>query len=227
LSVGLAFIVTLTASTSLGQTGIKPTASHGKFYRPVPARPIDKSYLHHSSTPLEGLLRGVASGIQAVGNFQLNLSQAAILYEHARSLALENRNRLFEFYAGINARREARTAEKRRKNEETRLQVYRDAYELSSHELDRQTGAIAWPEALRADEYADHRSRLEKLFRYRSSFGYSQTYESAEIQRQAQLLIVEFRKHRSNDVEGDKVKGNYFAAQNFLLGLKYEPSFSR
>src|SRR5262245_15068993 len=45
---------------------------------------------YHASTAAEGFLRGKAAVIDAIGNFEVNDAQAAILREHARALDREN-----------------------------------------------------------------------------------------------------------------------------------------
>ena len=227
LGIGLAAIVTLTTTVALGDPGVATKKARKEFYRPVPAKPLDRSHWGRSSTPIEGLLRGLALGIQATGNFLYNTSQAAILQQHARSLAFDNRNRLSEFYDNLKARREARKAVKRQANEKKNPQVFRKAYELSSDELNRETGQIVWPDTLLSDEYAGHRSRIEQLYRDWSGYGETIADPSRDIQHHTESLIAKLRTHRSEVLKSKIELNNYLVAQNFLRGLKYEARFAQ
>ena len=223
--IGLATIVALTTTGAFGQANAETQRPRKDDYRPVPAKPINKGRLDKGATALGDLLRSIALGIQATGNYWLNVSQAEILRQHARSAALDNDNRRFEFFAGIESRRQVRVAEKRRENDQKRPLVYRSAYELPSDELNRHTGEIVWPQALLADEYADPRTRLEELFRNRRSYDSALADRSADIQWHIESLIARLQRHRSEAVSNGEARNDYLAAQKFLRGLQYESSF--
>lgn len=224
-SIALMIVFVATTTVANGQVGVAMQRPQQEFFQPVPAQPVDNSCWGGGSTPLGDLMRSVALGIQATGNFLFNNGQAAILQQQARGLAIDNDNRRYEFFAGIDARREERIAEKRQENELKRPWIFQNAYRLSSDQFDRQTGEIIWPLFLQADEFAGHRSQLESLFRRRIADGYSHSDTSADIRRHTKLLIAKLAKHRSEFIHDHDAKENYLLAQNFLRGLKYETSF--
>jgi hypothetical protein len=175
---------------------------------------------HHASTAQEGALRGRAALRQADGNYLLSYSQAAILAEQHRWLALSNRQRWIEYRIGWrlwrDIEREARVAKKRHSNELLRPSKYA-VYRLHSTQLDRATGQLTWPRALQAAEYNDLRQQLNSLFRYRVAYGSDESSIQNEIESCIARLRQDLRRSRGR-LDGEQ----YFAAQRFLNGLLYE-----
>jgi hypothetical protein len=219
-STGLAF----TASASLAQSGSGYGHSMGGSY----AGSSGYGYgSYHASTAAEGFLRGRAAVIDALGNYAVNTSQAAILSEQARSLNRENN---LEQTAAFHAQQkmisdarlqvrkdfEARAAEGRQLLAQKRATIYRNIYELSADELDLKTGTICWPTALRDAKFRGYRERLEQLFREHVSYGGAHAETAREIARTVDKLANALRQ----DV-GSMPRDEYMAAQKFLLGLKY------
>lgn len=197
-------------------------APPGPCHQPVPLLPSDFGFSqHHSSTVAEGYLRGSAGWLHARGNCLVNRQQAALLAEQARWLDLSNDWRRIALHDWKLAHRASRLEAKRLKNLAARPEKYRVAYELSSDQLDRVRGKIAWPEALRAARYENLRHRLDELFREQAGYdGAPPTSDSSEIERESQRLIREFDRNRA-----EVSPKEYLAAQKFLRGLKYEPLF--
>src|SRR5262249_55634622 len=92
---------------------------------------------YHASTAAEGFLRGKAAVIDAIGSFEVNDAQAAILREHARALDRDNDLKQTEALhlqkkmwndARIEARkqRQIRAAEGQQILAQRRATVYRD-----------------------------------------------------------------------------------------------------
>ncbi len=191
-----------------------------EYFQPVsPLSPELGFSYHHASTAWEGALRGEAEVLHATGSYWLAITQALICREQARALALGNRQRWIEHcIASRNRRaleRDRRSSEQRRANEESwsaRFAVYR----LDDDQLDRTTGAIEWPSALKPAEYAKLRGRLEELFRGQAGYG-AVPFTGSDIVRCTNTFSDELRRHR---FEIDRVE--YLAAQKFLSGLKYE-----
>src|SRR3990172_6922068 len=196
-------------------------APPGPCHRPVPVLPADFGHCqHHSSTVAEGFRGGWAAGLHARGNYLVNLYQAAILAEQARWLDQSNDQRLVEFHGWKQAQRASRLDAKRRKNEAERQEKYQVAYQLSSDQLDRVSGEIVWPKALRAARYESLLQRLDVLFRKQAGYYGPQTNCSSEIENETQDLIRDFDRNRSEVPQTE-----YLTAQRFLRGLKYEPLF--
>jgi hypothetical protein len=180
-----------------------------------------------ASTAAEGYLNGSAAVINALGNFEVNDGEAAILREHAR--ALDRKNNLKQT-AGLqaqkkmwtNARDAARKAAQARAAEgqdllsQRRATVYRGAYQLSPAELDRTTGAVSWPVALQMARFHNDRVRIEELVRQYVAYGSKDASTATEITRSVDMLSRTLVRDIATMPRED-----YVAAQKFLLGLKY------
>jgi hypothetical protein len=194
-------------------------------YAPVsPWPPHMFETYHHDSTAAGNYLRGLSSVNYARGNYWLSISQARILFEHARSLNYCNRQNWIELRAWnrarIGAEKSQRATDARAKNDGGRLARYEAAYRLSNAELDRNTGEIAWPNSLQSAEYADVRFEIENLLR-------ELTLDAGTFDVNAKALsqsVTHFSRHLNKN-RGNVQRDDYVAAQKFLRGLKYEPEF--
>jgi hypothetical protein len=227
LSSACLLLVLVWRTNSSAQQTDNPYELPPVHYQPVPPWPphMGESY-HHDSTAAGNYLRGLASVIYARGNYWLSVSQARVVFAYARSLDNYNRRQWINLRAWnrdrLAAERKGRLAARRSKNETSRLAQYKAAYQLTDAELNRQTGAIAWPAALQANEYTELRSRLDNLFRH--SIGGAATI-GANAERIAACTdgLRRTLNRNMNSVE----RNNYKSAQKFLCGLKYEPEFSK
>jgi hypothetical protein len=183
-------------------------------------------YGYHSSTALEGALRGKAAVIDAVGVFRVNDAQAAILREQARALDRENDlAQVAAFHTRLDLARQAREAERARRaaaaaegkaiKAARQAVVHAAAYQLSPAELNVATGEIAWPAVLGAARFAAERARIEELFARRARYGADEA-TAVEIGRISEELARALREEISL-----VPRSEYFAAQRFLLGLKF------
>src|SRR5262245_5587458 len=180
-----------------------------------------------SSTALEGALRGKAAVIDALGNFDVNEGQAAILREHARALDRDNdvqqtvalfaQQALWQ-QARDSARqaRAVRDAEGKLKFAELRSTVYKRAYSLSATELNPRTGEIYWPAALQALKFETGRRCVERLYPTLASYPDPQPELVEEIGRHVDALVRTLRTDMCN-----LPRDEYLAAHKFLRGLKY------
>lgn len=190
-------------------------------YHPTPLSAADYGFSwRHASTVTEANLRGVSAWIHALGNFAVNSEQAAILRQHAWRLELAKRYDLVQWNDSQRGRRAGRLESKRRKNLETRPERFRQAYELTSDELNRSTGIIRWPLLLQAQKYEQRRSKIEELFRRQYRYDRTIPCDARAIEVACDQLIRESDRNRSLVDAGEHV-----AAQRFLRGLKYEPLF--
>jgi hypothetical protein len=205
------------------------TVVPGPYHPIVPPYPVEFGFSQdHSSTALEGALRGKAAVIQAWGNFELSDSQARILDQQTRWLSRENdlaqtealliQKKLWSD-ARIEERkeREARVAEGKISQAQRRSTLHREAYRLSPSELDLATGQIIWPVLLQAEEFRFERQQVEDLFREHVSYGTPLREKSREISRLVDKLVRSLRSEIAAVPRGD-----YMTAQKFLRGLKVE-----
>jgi len=229
VAIAFSLVSLLTLSASIAQSPENYTSiGSGSIHQPVSPFPVEMGFSqHHSSTALEGALRGKAAVIQAWGNFELADSQAQILLEQARSLDRENdlaqtaalhaQQKMWRDNR-IQARktRDSRVAEGRVILAARRATVYRDAYQLSPAELNAATGEISWPMTLRVARYEQDRARLDELFREHVSYGAPQDEMSREIAR----VVDRLTRTLQADIQF-MPRDEYVAAQKFLKGLKY------
>jgi hypothetical protein len=190
----------------------------------VPPLPPELGFsCHHASTALEGALRGAAQLKHATGNYWLALSQASICREEARWLALANRRRFVSDQISLREWRETdrqrRIAERRYANEAVRPAVY-EVYRLKPSQLDRSTGAIAWPKVLLAPAYDEERNLLDALFRKEANVGLNFSGNAVGVARYVRRLSENLRRNRASMTRAD-----YFAAEKFLCGVKHEAEF--
>jgi hypothetical protein len=187
---------------------------------------VGGGYGYHSSTALEGALRGKAAVIDAVGNFQVNSAQAAILFEQARAFDRENDlAQVVAFRARLEIARKAREAERVRKAAqaaegrlivaERQAVVHRNAYRLSESELNAATGAIDWPAVFGASKFEADRVRIEELFARQVRYG-ADAGVRAEIVRTSERMARALRSEISL-----MPRAEYLAAQKFLMGLRF------
>lgn len=218
----ISFLTLFVARTSVAQSGYVHDQPAMQAY-PVS---FGAGY-YHASTAAEGFLRGRAAVIESLGNYEVSDSQAGLLREQGRALNRENNLKQTEALhsqkkmwsdALYQARKEseARAAEGRRLIAEKQATVYRNAYQLSAHELNLKTGAISWPVALQDARFQENRDRLEELFRQHVGYGASNAGSAQEIARS----VDQWARVLRNDV-GSMPREDYLAAQKFLLGLKY------
>jgi hypothetical protein len=222
------FATLMLATAGVAQSPENYTLPTGPIHQPVSPYSVELGFTqHHASTAAEGFLRGKAAVIQAAGNFELSASQAAILREQARALDRENdlqqtaalltQRKLWED-ARFQARkdRDARRLAGQQLAAERATTVYRDAYQLSTNDLDPITGEINWPAVLLAERFTAHRAQIERLMKQHFVYGDLQPEAAAEGARTVDLFSQSLRRE-IRSVPRDE----YRVAQKFLMGLKY------
>lgn len=186
----------------------------------------------HSSTPYEGALRGQAAWITAAGEYLQDEAQAAIMWQHAKSLHFDNelkktataltRKKMLNDYKDYERARQFERQERSKQLWEVKYQELARTYRLDEFEFNWETGAIYWPSVLANRRYADYRQRLEVLLHRLVTFGESTYgYEHDEIVK----VCEAFRNQLRDDFAGQhpSTRGEYADAQRFLVGLKYTP----
>lgn len=204
----------------------------GSYFQPVSLGPAYDVAPRHSSTALEGALRGRAKLIDALGRYRVNDAQANILNEQARTLAYENDVKKTEtLYRKKYLWRQHRESERARAIERDTLgkelltqrqaTYYRDTYALDADQFNRTTGRLDWPESLQDDQFAATRSQLDFLFRQRSRYGVgSDDPFAGRILKLTEQLKQDLKEELANMEASD-----YADAQKFVRGLIYEVQY--
>jgi len=141
---------------------------------PAIAQPVANwSYVGHSSTLVEGALRGEAAVIGSAGQAIYMDSLAAINYVEAYKRAIENSVALTRAYYERREIREeylqkysprAFAGEVRKKYIE-----YYQPKRLSAQEFDLQQGKLNWPHILRQQQFAPVKDQIDQIFATRNS----------------------------------------------------------
>ena len=186
----------------------------------------------HSSTALEGALRGSAVLTRAQGEKNLLDSQARMFNEKARSMHYDNNVKFTETQFKIKEMKTAyrelerrRTIAKRLEAKQMKPAVEQDlaqTYRLTQYEFNPTTGTIYWPSTLASPRYAAYRHRiamlLDQMIQYNVA---SDPFYRQELAR----ATTSFRDVLREDAAaaGTLKRQSYQDAQRFLVGLKYTP----
>ena len=223
-------VLLATSGTVIGQQreAVRPTLPIGP-----PVAETGPDY-HHASTAMQGYLDGLGRWLRSIGLLRYNTALAMRHRQAARQHSLENRvlevDVHFERIRRNRAHRHdlrpsnrsANRSTKGPSNGSTRGAETRPKPipRLSAAELNRETGAIAWPNPLRADRFAAHRTHLERLFtarRYSETGVGSRNHLAVKAAiRDARGTLAQCIRQRQLDYDG------YTVARIFLERLDNE-----
>ena len=222
-------VVALTATAAVGQE-TSPVAS----VLPNPTFPYSppEAWHHHSSTALEGALRGTAVLTRAQGEKNLLDSQAALVGEYAREKYLDNRVKFVEDqfqikeikykYRELERQRAVARRIKGKELKPLRDQEVAKSYQLTKFEFNPSTGAIYWPTSLASPRYAAYRHRISMLLEQMVQYNVaSDQFYREELARVCDSLGNQLRQE-ANDL-GIVRHAEYQDAVRFIAGLKYTP----
>lgn len=211
----LAIVTVASLNVALGQQGGTVTT------------PINNwSYVGHSSTAAEGLLRGQAVALQAIGQANYLHSLAAVNYQEANKRALEN-SKLYtqvviEKREMIKQHRDRYASVPLTREQLDRIAANSVPDRLTPEQVDQSSGKLVWPHILRMDEYKAVRDRIDELFVSRTP---ENSGNGSPVQRELDTLIDAMRAILK--ANSDKVSVSQFADANwFLVTLDYEVKFS-
>jgi hypothetical protein len=169
-------------------------------------------------------MQGMASAVQAQGNYNLLTSQAAINMKEADRLQMENdlqwTDTYFEMRRLNKSYRDAERGPKGTEADWVRYAQQAAPKRLTYRDIDPVTGKINWPLALREDDYTTERESLEKLFydRLAKSGGIGlAAYE--QVQKLTAAMTAQLKTHIK-----EMDSNTYLNARNFLTSLGYEAS---
>jgi len=180
---------------------------------------------HHASTVGESHARGWAAMKEAQGRYNRDTAEAAILFEEARSRAMDNwRKGIDTYFDGRQANNEYRAAERGpRISAEALHRLAKDEIprRLSPTEMNAVTGEIAWPILLRDDRFGPARDEIESLF---SKHAITRGLNAEEL-RQVENVTGSMLKTLRDWVELTKPM-EYTDALRFLESIAYEAKLS-
>lgn len=208
-----------------GNTGLNTSVSYPNTPPTAPQ--------HHASTWQEGVGRGIADIIEATAHGQLSHAQARILLAEARARELELRLAKVETEQTRRALVQREQAAQRRLKMENellgqqlnaaRIPMRHAEYRLTSSQLNRQTGEICWPPALKHEAFAADTYVLEKLFEELAVTNGSDTrYVVVRIEDACERFENTLRDARCGLNLDAQQYQHYVDCHRFILGLKYE-----
>ncbi|TWU22581.1 hypothetical protein [Bythopirellula polymerisocia] len=190
----------------------------------------------HSSTYAEGVLRGSAVLVQALGNYELESAQAASIGEDAYSKYLDNKVKHVrtafavedirrDHYHSERIARKLHTLELRQVNRMLELQEALE-YQLTDYDLDWETGTVYWPAMASSPQFARHRQEVERMMARITAYGsYVPEQERTKLakacDRFRDTLYQEMLARGGNKVP--TVRAEYDAVARLLKGLEYSP----
>src|SRR5262245_56305454 len=175
------------------------------------------------STPAGAYGLGAAAVIRAQGAYDLQTSEAAINYEKARRLYMDNHKAAVQNYFALKELNQAKQAEERarkRRASETLAAAARVEKPdlLGPGALNPHTGRIVWPVALMDEKYAFLRAEMEQLMEDRATTSggpASLAMVHRAVDDMVAVLQTDIRKLRSYE---------YIEARKFLERLDYTAS---
>ena len=195
-----------------------------------------EAFHRHSSTYAEGVLRGNAVLVQALGNYELESAQAASIREDAYSKYLDNelkhvrtafavKDTRRDHYHSERSARKLHTLELRQLNRMLELQEALE-YQLSEYDLNWETGTVYWPAMAASPQFAKHRQEVERVLARITSYGsYVPESERTKLAKACDrfraTLYKEMLARGGNKVPS--VRAEYDEVARLLKGLEYSP----
>ena len=168
--------------------------------------------------------QGMASVVQAQGNYNLLTSQASINMKESDRLQMENdlqwTDTYFEMRQLNKSYRDAERGPKGTEADWVRYAQQAAPKRLTYRDIDPVSAKINWPLALREDDYTIERESLEKLF-------YDRLVKSGGIGLAAYHQIQELTAAMTAQLKThikEMDSNTYLNARNFLTSLAYEGS---
>jgi hypothetical protein len=194
-----------------------------KFPQPAQSPPI--SY-HHASTLQEGLFRGTADGIRALGEFNYNTAAAALIGEEARKSAYANELRHAETFWAKRQLWESQVSTKRKYGPVPTGTLKAAAEPVAARvapapaAVDPSQAGVIWPAAFEHPALAPSRDKLAELFSQRTPVN---SGASSINYRLIYLTVTDLRSTLS-DVVRELPPMAYVEARRFLDQAVYEAS---
>lgn len=152
-----------------------------------------------AQTPMSANAIGMGSLVRAEGAYNEQTSRAAINYQQARSIYIDNQQKA---YAVRQATLRAGTARVAEENEAAHASLARANEFLAAHQplplpssqLNPSTGHIEWPAALTTPDFAEYRKSLEGMFESRMKSGVTANL-TLQIEKKTAELKDALRDH--------------------------------
>jgi hypothetical protein len=180
---------------------------------------------YHSSTYEQGVLMGLGDLYRGVGEYNVANSVAAYNWQLARNADLQNsiaeRSARAAVYASVRVGQARRHEENKKENaSRAKFNLNRPVERLTSKQINRETGEVAWPTLLTDSRFDAGRGAAEEALGQKY-----QLHQVSMTQADESLLnsVDEMQQKLENSKE-DYKPSDYYAARGFLIRLKQEAS---
>ena len=177
-------------------------------------------YRYRSATVGESYARGFAAMTYARGQYNRLTAEARVLHADAyRSEIANHELAAGTYFAMRQANREARAAERRPRAtaaDLARFAAQAKPNRLSPSELSN-TGQIAWPILLQANEFAAFRVEMEDAFAQRAANGGTGLDDHVKVGQTTKVMLDVLKAH-----VGGVQPMDYMAARRFIESLAHE-----
>ena len=166
-------------------------------------------------------MQGMASVVNAAGNYNLSTSAAAINMTQAQKQGIQNWASFTDTYFDLRARNRQEAAAARGKpvSEEYmhRMAQAGAPKPLGSQQLDPVSGAISWPDLLQDDKFREQRDTLQAALAERAKYGTIPS-EGKKKAKEATQAMLDLLSGMIRDVEPE----DYLSAKQFIQSLALE-----
>jgi hypothetical protein len=166
-------------------------------------------------------MQGMASVVNAAGNYNLSTSAAAINMTQAQKQGIQNWASFTDTYFDLRARNRQEAAAMRGKpvSEEYMHRVAQAGAPkpLGSQQLDPVSGEIFWPDVLQDDQFREQRDTLQAAFAERAKLG-SVPLEGRRKAKAATEAMLDVLGSMIRDLDPQA----YMSAKQFIQSLAFE-----
>lgn len=229
--LGLSFLMSQAVVKAQTYEGYGYTSPRAQFYSgPVYNYPRYGGWGgwgYHASTYEQGVLMGLGELHRGVGEYNVANSVAAYNWQLTR--AAYNQNLLAErqaratMYAQVKVNLAKKQEENKKKNQiRAKFNAAQPIERLTSKQLDRETGEVAWPALLTEAKFEGNRGGVESALSQKFQLHQVSTDESDEML----LTSINEMQQKLENSKHEYRPSDYYAARAFLIRLKEEASAS-
>jgi len=173
------------------------------------------------TTAAGSAMQGMASVVNAAGNYNLSTSAAAINMTQAQKQGIQNWSSFTDTYFDLRARNRQEAAAARGKpvSEEYMHRVAQAGAPkpLGSQHLDPVSGAISWPDLLQDDKFREQRDTLQAALAERAKYGTIPS-EGKKKAKQATQAMLDTLGGMIRDIAPE----DYVSTKKFIQSLALE-----
>lgn len=179
-------------------------------------------YGSHASTEAEGVLRGGADFIRAIGEGNYYNSLGLVNTQEAWSRAIDNKQKAVETYFQIKqinrAAREAARSQPLTYTQYAKLAKQEAPERLDEADYNRVLGRLSWPAVLASSDFAAERAALDQMFAGRKAQDVGVSTNFHRDVREVTAVMQEKLRNRLDTMSPME----YIAAKKFLTSVQFE-----